>query len=222
MSHRRRSGTHPLSAGTPAPHRRLLGATLALAVVVGCQDARVPAAAAARDAAAAQLPPPRADAPAARANPRAGVPPEWTELHQAAWEIVTSEALVTLITVDAKGQPQARLVESLPPDSGRMDVWIGTNRNSAKVREIENNDRATLVYRIPDGSGYVTLRGRATIVDDPVEKERRWRPHWEAFYPDREAMYVLIHFVPEDGEVVSYGAGIEGDEGTWAAPEFGF
>ena len=146
---------------------------------------------------------------------------EWTETHQVAWEVVASSELVTLITLDRDGQPQARLLESLPPDSARMDIWMGTNRNSAKVRELRNNDRATLVYRIPGGVGYVTLRGRATIVDDPVEKERRWRPHWEAFYPDRAA-YVLIHFEPEDGEVVSFPADLVGDSITWAAPEFRF
>jgi general stress protein 26 len=103
-----------------------------------------------------------------------------------------------------------------------MDIWMGTNRNSAKVREIQNDDRATLVYRIPGGTGYVTLRGRASIVDDPAEKEQRWRPHWDAFYPDPEAMYVLIHFEPEDGEVVSFQADLVGDSLTWAAPEFRF
>lgn len=149
-------------------------------------------------------------------------PQEWTSTHQAAWDIVAASPLVTLITLDAGGQPQARIVESLPPDSGRMDIWMGTNRNSAKVTEIERDPRATLFYRIADGSGYVTLRGRATIVDSPTEKERYWQPRWEAFYPDREATFVLIHFEPHEGEMVSYGAGIVGDSLTWAAPEFSF
>ncbi|MDA0683542.1 MAG: pyridoxamine 5'-phosphate oxidase family protein [Bacteroidetes bacterium] len=148
--------------------------------------------------------------------------PEWTSTHQVAWDIVASSGLVTLITNNAEGQPQARIVESLPPDSGHMDIWMGTNRNSAKVQEIQNDDRTTLLYRIPGGVGYVTLRGRASIVNDPVEKEERWLPHWEAFYPDRESMFVLIHFVPEDGEVVSFPAGLVGDSLTWAAPEFSF
>ena len=144
----------------------------------------------------------------------------WTSTHQVAWDIVASSGLVTLITNNAEGQPQARIVESIPPDSGRLDIWMGTNRNSAKVQEIQRNDRATLLYQIPGGVGYVTLRGSASIVDDPMEKEKRWLPHWEAFYPDREAMFVLIHFVPEDGEVFSFPAGLVGDSLTWAAPEF--
>lgn len=150
------------------------------------------------------------------------VPVEWTDTHQVAWEVVSSQQLVTLITLSQDGQPQARIVESLPPDSGRMDIWIGTNRNSAKVREIQKDDRATLFYRMPGGAGYVTLRGRASIVDDRREKEARWRPHWEALYLDPEAMYVLIHFEPEDGEVFSFAADLVGDSLTWAAPEFRF
>jgi hypothetical protein len=59
-------------------------------------------------------------------------------------------------------------------------------------------------------------------VDDPVEKERRWRPHWEPLYLDPDAMYVLIHFEPEDGEVLDLSADLVGDSLTWAAPEFRF
>jgi len=147
-------------------------------------------------------------------------PAEWTAVHQTAWDVVAGSPLVTLITLDASGHPQARILESIPPDSGRMDVWMGTNVNSAKVTEIRSDPRATLFYQ--KSGGYVTLRGQARIVDDPAEKERRWRPHWEAFYPDPEAMYVLIHFVPDDGEIVSFSDNLEGDSLTWAAPEFSF
>ncbi len=152
----------------------------------------------------------------------AGPDPVWTSTHDVAWDIVAASDFVTLITLDAAGQPQARMLEAIPPDSGQFNVWMGTNVNSAKVQEINNDPRATLYYQRRDNSGYVTLRGRADIVDDPVLKEKYWRPHWTAFYPDPETMYVLIHFTPENGEVVSLSQGIRGDSLTWAAPEFGF
>jgi len=156
--------------------------------------------------------------PAGTAGPEA----VWTSMHDVAWDIVAASGLVTLITLDAEGQPQARILESIPPDSGQFDVWMGTNVNSAKVREITGDPRATLYYQRGDNSGYVTLRGQAEIVDDPVLKEKYWRPHWTAFYPDPERMYVLIHFTPENGEVVSLTQGIRGDSLTWAAPELDF
>lgn len=149
-------------------------------------------------------------------------PAAWTESHQIAWDIVAASRLVTLVTLNEEGHPQARILDATPPDSGEFVVWMGTNRNSAKVAEITHDPRATLFYRSPDGGGYVTLRGEASIVEDAAMKERYWRPAWEAFYPDREAMFVLIRFEPEDGEVVSFANGLMGDSLTWAAPEFSF
>jgi len=149
-------------------------------------------------------------------------PQPWTEVHHTAWDIVSSSRHVTLITLDEGGHPQARILDAIPPDSGRFEIWMGTNRNSAKVREILADPRATLYYQIPNGGGYVTLRGMAEIVDDPAAKERYWRDAWEPFYPDRQAMFVLIRFQPMDGEVVSFADGLVGETVTWAAPEFEF
>lgn len=150
------------------------------------------------------------------------IPETMTEAHRVAWDVMASSSILTLITLDEDGQPQARILDATAPDSARFDVWMGTNVNSAKVREIRANPRATIMYRIPDSQGYVTLRGRAEIVDDPALKENYWRPSWAPFYPDREAMFILIHFTPFDGEVVSFTHGLMGDPLTWAAPEFGF
>ena len=155
-------------------------------------------------------------------EPNADLALEWGEVHQVGWDIVASSQHVTLITLDAGGHPQARILDATPPDSGQFVIWMGTNRNSAKVRKIENDPRATLYYQAPNGGGYVTLRGRATMVDDPEMKERYWRPSWEPFYPDREAMFVLIRFEPKNGEVVSFADGLLGDSLTWAAPDFRF
>ena len=149
-------------------------------------------------------------------------PAPWTDVHAVAWDIISSARVVTLITLNDEGQPQARLLDATPPDSGEFVIWMGTNRNSAKVAEISHNPRATLFYRSLDGGGYVTLRGTASIVDDAALKERYWRPAWEAFYPDRDALFVLIRFQPDDGEVVSFANGLVGDSLTWAAPEFTF
>lgn len=34
--------------------------------------------------------------------------PEWTDTHQLAWEVVSSQPLATLITLDEDGHPQER------------------------------------------------------------------------------------------------------------------
>ncbi len=132
-------------------------------------------------------------------------------------EMISSLQYGTLITLDKTGHPQARTMEPFQPEKN-MVVWFGTNRHSAKVAEIEADSRASLHYEMPDGAGYVTMTGHAYLEDNSEEKEKRWMPHWTSFYPDREDMYLLIKFVPDRLEVVSYPHGLIGDAVTWAAP----
>ena len=103
-----------------------------------------------------------------------------------------------------------------------MVIWLGTSRQTRKVDEIRNNPRVTLYYAAPENDGYVSIYGRAELVDDPEKKTELWKDAWEEFYPDREASYILIKVKPETVEVVSYSRGILGNPQTWkpATAEF--
>ena len=138
-------------------------------------------------------------------------------LLQVAREVMEQAAYCALITIDPDGTARARAMDPFPPESD-MVVWMGTNLSTRKVEQIRRNPRATLYYFDAAQSAYVSLAGRATIVDDPAEEARYWKPQWEAFYPDRERSYGLIRFVPDWLEVVSVAHGIEGDPDTWQPP----
>src|SRR5258707_5359467 len=109
-----------------------------------------------------------------------------------------------LITLDKSGQPQARLMAPFDPEPS-MNVWMATNRKTRKVAQIRKNPRATLAYHDAAGTGYVTLIGKARLVEDLGERRRRWKPEWKDFYaggPDGPE-FVLIEFVTERIEVMS-------------------
>ncbi len=135
----------------------------------------------------------------------------------AARELMAAAQYCALITVDSTGQPHARMMDPFPPDTN-MVVWLGTNPHSRKVREIRRHPQVTLYYPGPGGQGYVSLIGRARLVDEPTEKERRWKPGWEEFYPDRQTSYLLIAVTPLSLEIVSYPHGFLGDPVTWQPP----
>jgi general stress protein 26 len=103
-----------------------------------------------------------------------------------------------------------------------MVVRIGTNRHTRKVAEIARDPRVTLYYFDAPSASYVTLQGYARVVTDRAETERFWKPEWEAFYPNREADYLLIAVTPERIEVVSESRGITGDPVTWRPPAVEF
>ena len=135
----------------------------------------------------------------------------------AAREIMKAARYCALITQDATGRAQARAMDAFPPDDA-MVVWFGTNPLSRKVTEIGRDPRVTLYYFDPQAQGYVTILGRARLVDDPKEKKARWKDAWKEFYPDRGKDYLLIAVTPERIEVVSPKHGVEGKSATWSTP----
>lgn len=117
---------------------------------------------------------------------------------------------------DSPGWPQARPIDAFAPDE-RLVVWFATNPKSRKVAQLRRDPHVTLHYfdvRAPE-LGYVTLFGRARLVDDAAEKQKRWKEGWEAFWPDRGASYLLVEVTPERVEVFSPKHGIEADPVTW-------
>lgn len=138
-------------------------------------------------------------------------------LLQVARETMLAARIATLVTLDTTGHPQARVVDAFAPDAD-MVVRVGTSRRTRKVDEIRRDPRVTLSYFDPASSGYVTLRGIATLTADPAEAARWWKPEWEAFYPAGREDYLLIVITPERLEVVSEGRGVVGDPETWRPP----
>lgn len=139
----------------------------------------------------------------------------------AARDIIAAARYTTLITLDSTGHPQARAIDPFAPEDDFV-VWIGTNRRTRKIGEIRRDPRVTLYYFDELSAAYVTIRGTARVVADSVETARRWKPEWEAFYPDRAADYVLIVVTPQRLEIVSEELGIGGDPVTWAPPTVAF
>ena len=92
----------------------------------------------------------------------------------AARDIIETAQYCALITLDKTGHPQARTMQPFPPDD-EMIIWFGTNPLSKKVKEIESDSRVTLYYGDPSGGGYVVITGTAFLVNDPKEKEKRWK-----------------------------------------------
>jgi general stress protein 26 len=125
-----------------------------------------------------------------------------------------------LITVDAAGRAQARTMDAAPPND-EMVVWLATNPRSRKVDEIRRNPSVTLYYFDPKAPGYVSLLGRARLVDTPEARQRHWQRRWDAFYAKR-ADALLIEVVPEQLEVVDVARGIEGNPETWHPPTVRF
>ena len=143
-------------------------------------------------------------------------PPSKQAIFVAARDIMSKARYATLITLDAKSAPQARVVDPFPVEDNWI-VWIATTSASRKVAEIRREPRVALSYFDTQDQGYVTLTGTAAIVRDPVEKAKRWKDEWAAFYKDKNRGddYTLIRLTATRLEVSSPSRGMNNDPVTW-------
>ena len=128
-----------------------------------------------------------------------------------------------LITIGDDGQPQARVVDPFLPDEG-MIIWIATNPASRKIAQIKKDARVTLFYLNPNGSGYVTILGKADLVNAMAEKEKHWKDAWSFLYKDkyRGDDFVLIRVQPRRLEIISYPDKLINDPKTWRPAQIEF
>jgi general stress protein 26 len=139
---------------------------------------------------------------------------------EVAREIARKARYCALITIDRSGRPAARTMYPLPPETDFV-VWMATNPASEKVRQISRDPHVTLYYFDPDSQGYVSLMGRAQLVNDAKDKAKHWAEAWNQFYPNRESA-ILIVVTPEKLQMVSVKHKIFGDRKTSAPPTVEF
>ncbi len=160
---------------------------------------------------------------AAQVKEAAPPKPDRAAVIGAAKDVMAQAHYCVLVTIGPGGRPQARVLDPFPPEEG-MVVWLATNPRTRKVAEIRRDPRVTLCWVDPKGRGYVTLIGKAELVDAPAEKARRWKEQWSSFYKDgsRGPDYLLIRVTPVRLEVVSYPHGVNNDPTTWAPVSIAF
>jgi general stress protein 26 len=144
-------------------------------------------------------------------------PPPRDAVLKAAREVIAAARYATLGTIDALGgYPHARIVDPFTPEDD-FTIWIGTMAETRKVEQVERNPRVSLLYLDAPRQHYVSIIGAATVVRDPAEKARRFKPEWQAFYKDGSAGddYVLLRIDPLRLEIVAESLGMKNDPETW-------
>jgi general stress protein 26 len=118
-------------------------------------------------------------------------------------EVIKTQRTCTFITVDEYGKPQARVLAYFPPEDD-WKIWLGTSTNSRKVMQVKNNPNVIVFYFDPEGGSYVSIAGKAQIINDPELKKEYWKDEWKVFYPNPEKDYVLIEVAPVHLEICSF------------------
>lgn len=117
--------------------------------------------------------------------------------------IIDSAKSRVFVTVDEEGKPQARTMSPFPPEDNWI-IWLGTFPTSRKVKQIQNNPNVVVFYYDTKSYSYVSISGKARLVNEPDLKAKYWREGWQRYYPDKDEQYILIEVTPERLEVCSF------------------
>lgn len=96
------------------------------------------------------------------------------------------------VTSDAEGNLKAR-----PMSTQEVvfdgSVWFMTDRNSNKCKEIAANPSVGLEYAHSNGVRFVSLSGKASLVDDRAKIHEFWNPFYKAWAdgPDDEKLVLI-------------------------------
>lgn len=116
-------------------------------------------------------------------------------------ELIKDVKVAMLTTVG----PDGRLV-SRPLGTQEVefdgDLWFATAADSPKVAEIRANPQVNVAYASPSQNTYVSVAGRARIVDDRARIDALWSPSMSLFFPGGkdDPDLRLIHVAADSAE----------------------
>lgn len=86
-------------------------------------------------------------------------------------------------TLNADGEMGSRPMATAKIDDD-ASIWFFTNEYSPKSQEISKDSNVLLAYSDPSDNTYLTVKGKASFVDDRDKKKELWSPFVKAWFPD--------------------------------------
>lgn len=97
-------------------------------------------------------------------------------------ELVAGVEVAMLTTIGPDGKLYSRPMATLELDANGV-LWFFTRRSSGKVDSIEEHQNVNLSFGSPEDHRYVSVTGKAKLVDDPAKALELWKPSLRAFFP---------------------------------------
>lgn len=64
------------------------------------------------------------------------------------------------------------------------ELWFFTGRDTGKVTEIRNDQHVNVAFASPKDMSFVSIAGRADLVQDRRKAEELWNPAYKAWFPE--------------------------------------
>jgi len=98
-------------------------------------------------------------------------------------EMINDIKFAMLTTIDTQGLIRSRPMIT-PPTRFDGSLWFFTGRSTGKVHSIQNDQRVNVTYVDADDSKYVSISGRAQIINDKEKAKELWKKEYEMWFPE--------------------------------------
>lgn len=116
-------------------------------------------------------------------------------------EMTENVRICMFTTVSLKDELSARPMATVKvEDDG--SIWFFSNEYDLKSKEISKENEVMLAYSDPAKNTYITVNGKAKLINDQVRKEAYFSPAVKAWFPDglEDPRLILICVEPETAE----------------------
>jgi len=116
-------------------------------------------------------------------------------------KIVDDVKVAMLVTETDDGQLRSRPMHTSDYDDNG-NIWFFTNEYSGKVEELENDRAINLSYAHPGQADYLSISGRAYVIDKQEKMKELWNPMLKAWFPEglESDRLALLKVVPQQAE----------------------
>ncbi len=110
-----------------------------------------------------------------------------------------------LISNGSDNFSSARYVEPIVEDD-LSTIWIGTNPELRKIKEIQENPNITLAFGDTRERANIVIYGEASVESDITLRKRYWKNEWRLFFPNGPIGddYILIKVRTFRMEIMSF------------------
>ncbi|UJR33876.1 hypothetical protein I4U23_021297 [Adineta vaga] len=116
------------------------------------------------------------------------------------FKIIHNVKFAMLTTVNEDGTLHSRPMVNKQADSFHGELWFFTQRSAHKVTELKKgSEEVNVSFSDPEHQSYVSISGRADLVDDNTKKQDLWNDSLKTWVPkgldDPDLTLLRIHIV---------------------------
>lgn len=99
------------------------------------------------------------------------------------WKLIKDTRVAMFTTRAPNGELSSRPMTTQNRELGDNTLWFFMSRSGEPVAELSADRTVNVLYSNPGKDTYVSVSGRAQLVDDPEQKRRLWSPLDKSWFP---------------------------------------